>query len=462
MMKSLVLSLICLCTFTQESLFAATPALSKKARVAIIGAGGAGINLARLLDEDAQVTLFEQDDRLGGHADTRTLLVHGKKVPMDIAFEYFTHQGSPLLSELLKSLDVAADTLPVSYTYYQADGSDTFLVTPFQDGKTDWGFLKMRHLLSLIELKYLVTAGQAFLNRNLPEVTLEEFVEEFFLTRPFKEDFFYLFAGAAWGVSANEIKKFSAHHIFATLTQNMSFFSIHPPDWNQIAGGTSVYIAAVAKQLNRTEVKLNSRISKILYEDSLYRIFEEDGTVSVFDELVLATHADQARELLKDVPEVEEVREILGQFDYYLSALALHGDRSLMPEDESKWSVVNIRYDGSSTSMTNYYAGRSAEPVFKTWLTHPDMDLPEPLYDLEYHTHPKLNRNYILGQKALVPLQGKNHLWLAGVYTHGVNGHESALISAIKIAKKLTPQSARLQEWLHPADGRDLAALIPE
>jgi len=39
-------------------------------RVAVVGSGVAGLTAAHVLARRAQVTLYEADSRLGGHADT--------------------------------------------------------------------------------------------------------------------------------------------------------------------------------------------------------------------------------------------------------------------------------------------------------------------------------------------------------------------------------------------------------
>ncbi len=46
-------------------------------KVAIIGGGGVGLTTAWLLDGSHAVTLYEKQDRLGGHAHTITLDLEG-------------------------------------------------------------------------------------------------------------------------------------------------------------------------------------------------------------------------------------------------------------------------------------------------------------------------------------------------------------------------------------------------
>jgi predicted NAD/FAD-binding protein len=48
-------------------------------------------------------------------------------------------------------------------------------------------------------------------------------------------------------------------------------------------------------------------------------------------------------------------------------------------------------------------------------------------------------------QRSLSAFQGQNNLWLAGLYTHDIDSHESAIRSAVKVAEGLDPRSAGLK-----------------
>jgi hypothetical protein len=85
-----------------------------------------------------------------------------------------------------------------------------------------------------------------------------------------------------------------------------------------------------------------------------------------------------------------------------------------MPAQEKNWSVVNVRYDGKHASSTVWHPARSKRPVFRGWVTY-DEELPSSLYALTTYVHPKVNPRYFQAQKHLLALQGRDHLWLAGL-----------------------------------------------
>ena len=122
-----------------------------------------------------------------------------------------------------------------------------------------------------------------------------------------------------------------------------------------------------------------------------------------------------------------------------------------MPRSHSAWSVVNVRWDGAHSSLSIWDPAR-ALPVFKSWVTF-DRALPEPLYALARYRHGIVDAQYFDAQRRLRPLQGEHGIWLAGLYADDADSHESAVRSAVHIAERLAPASARLRLLAphHPA-----------
>ena len=57
--------------------------------IAVIGSGISGLSCAWLLSKQHNVTLFEKDDRLGGHSHTVTIEGMHSPVPVDTGFIVF-------------------------------------------------------------------------------------------------------------------------------------------------------------------------------------------------------------------------------------------------------------------------------------------------------------------------------------------------------------------------------------
>ena len=211
----------------------------------------------------------------------------------------------------------------------------------------------------------------------------------------------------------------------------------------------SKYIDALSGSLNNTTIYKSANITNITFANQQYTIhFNDQRTVHV-DHLIIATNENQAAKLLKEIPHADQLRSILNTIDFFHTTIAIHGDRRLMPANQADWSIANIIYDGKNSALSICKPHMKEFPLFRSWITYnlglpEDNPLPEPLYAIKHFDHSVVNPAYFAMQKNIVPLQGNNNLWLAGFYTHDVDSHNSAIVSAINIAKKLAPHSERL------------------
>src|SRR3546814_13976253 len=80
---------------------------SDKRKVAVVGSGVAGLTAAWVLSKDSDVTLYEADSRLGGHADTHSVTdPEGRSLAIDTGFIVHNDRTYPTLLRLFAELDV--------------------------------------------------------------------------------------------------------------------------------------------------------------------------------------------------------------------------------------------------------------------------------------------------------------------------------------------------------------------
>ena len=75
-------------------------------KIAVIGAGIAGMGCAWALSKVHDVVLLEKDARIGGHSRTLDVPVSGKTVPVDTGFIVFNRPNYPNLFGLFDHLNV--------------------------------------------------------------------------------------------------------------------------------------------------------------------------------------------------------------------------------------------------------------------------------------------------------------------------------------------------------------------
>src|SRR5215475_1575261 len=76
-------------------------------RIAVVGSGVAGLTAAYVLQRAADVTLYEADGRLGGHAHTHDLTADNQVFAVDTGFIVHNRRTYPTLLRLLAELGVA-------------------------------------------------------------------------------------------------------------------------------------------------------------------------------------------------------------------------------------------------------------------------------------------------------------------------------------------------------------------
>lgn len=413
-------------------------------RIAIVGGGGAGLTSAWLLEGEHQVTLYEKEDRLGGHAHTINLEVGGEQVSVDAGFEFIFDAMFPTFIRLLNLLNVSLKPFTLHTTQFDTRSGDIYRMPPFHGWRLYLEALTPRKILDLLRFRRVLRAAGGIMNTRDTSVTVEQFLNNLSVPDGFKYRFLYPFWQAGWGVSLEEIQSFIVYDVarYAYLSLPSGLVA---RGWKEIDGGTQTYIQALRDDLTSAQIKMGTLVKSIQRTSDVYIVEDMDGRTETYDHVVLATNANQAAAAIATIPGTQELCQLLNQITYFETTIAIHGDTRLMPPRRKHWGTVNIRFDGVYSQLSIWKSWKSAAPVFRSWITY-ETHLPEPLYAVAKYFHPRVDSAYFGAQKALQPYQGINNLWLTGIYMHDIDCHESAVVSGIKVAQALAPNSPRLRQ----------------
>lgn len=260
-------------------------------------------------------------------------------------------------------------------------------------------------------------------------------------------------------------RKAVASNIFSyaseLLTRPLTSTTMH------VKGGMSAYVRVLASRLQATTVRLNARVQALQRLSSgqyALQLTSADGAgpgddLGGFDHVVVATEPLSAQQLLATLPAAAALHGAIAGITGEWTTIALHSDTRFMPRHAADWAEVNFFPDAQSGEMiTSAYAqweeGDPRVPVFKTWLTHSQSLQPDPNkthYTTKYW-HPYVDRAYMEAQGKLAVVNGKEGVWLAGLYTNGFASHNSAVASGIAVAQALAPGTPRLQQLLERPD----------
>ncbi len=410
-------------------------------KIGIIGGGISGLASAWFLEEMHDVILFERQDRLGGHANTVLVSTSYGDVPIETGFEFFNSTMFPHFTRLLSLLEVPTTSYPFNYTFSSEKTDTIFILPPWRSGKIFWDMLGINKLNLVLELKYIIGKCEQFVQKKDKNTTIEQFLDQCNVTESFKNDFFIPLFCAGWGISPEKFRTFAAYNLLSWMVNN-KVMGLQDCTWDEIPTGMSSYVDALTAQIKRAKLKTSVTIQNITYDGKQYTVQEKDGSHNTFDHLIVATNAQEAHALLRNIPQLHNRRALLNQIEYIDATIAIHGDERFMPKNKKHWSVANVWYNSKNSILTTHKPWHSQTLLLRSWLMT-GFPHPEPLYATVDYRHAQVTPTYFHVQQHLSALQGEHNVWIAGLYTHDIDSHESALTSAIKIAGRLAPESRR-------------------
>lgn len=417
----------------------------ERRRTAVVGSGVAGLTAAHVLREAHDVTLYEADDRVGGHAHTHELgASDGRVHRVDSGFIVHNRRTYPHLLRLLDELGVATQESEMSMSvrcegcgleYAGARGPAGLLAQPRS-------LLRGPYLRMLAEVPRFHRAARALL--ELPEgpatdMTLGEFARRGRFSPYFHAHFLTPMVSAVWSCDPVTALRYPARYLFAFLSHHGMLTIGDSPVWRTVTGGSHAYVERVVKQL--TGVHTATPVRAITRHADGVELTTEDGTTTPYDAVVIATHPDQALRLLADPTDAE--RATLGAFTYSRNPTLLHTDTTLLPRSRgarASWNYLMPSCAADADRVTvSYDMNRlqrlDAPETFVVTLNGSDRVDPDSVRARMVYEHPVYTPESVSAQARLPALSGPVTAY-AGAY-HGWGFHEDGCRSGAEAAAAL-------------------------
>jgi predicted NAD/FAD-binding protein len=407
-------------------------------RVAVVGSGVAGLTAAHIIARTHEVTLFERDERLGGHANTIPIgTADGREVALDTGFIVHNQRTYPTLLRLFADLGIATQASDMSFgvrcegcglEYAGARGMHGVVPRPGVLGRP-------RYLRMLTEVKRFHRQARTVLSDPAADgLTLDGFLRRGGYSPYFADHFMLPLTGAVWSSSPSTIRDFPARYLIRFLANHGMLTVKNSPQWRTVTGGSREYVARIARGL-ADRVHVGTPVESIARDDTGVTVNGEHR----FDRVVIAAHPDQAVRMLA-APTAAE-RSVLGAFAYSSNQTVLHTDASLLPRAAGARASWNYLLDACSTSQplvhVTYHLNRLQalrEPVDycvtlnQTTRIGAGHELRRMTYEHPVYTHASL-----AAQSRLPSLQGECHTYYCGAY-HGWGFHEDGCVSGLRAA----------------------------
>jgi len=409
-------------------------------RIAVVGSGVAGLTAAYLLSRSDEVTLWEADGRLGGHADTHLVPGPDGDVAVDTGFIVHNRRTYPLLTRLFTELGVATQLSEMSMSV-RCGGCGLAYA-----GQRGLGGLaagvprgRGRYLRMLTEVRRFHRAARALIATGDDHQTLDEFLVSGGFSGYFRTHFAAPFVAAVWSCPPQTALAYPARYLFEFLNHHGLLSVTGSPPWWTVTGGSRVYVQRIAAQL--AEVRTAAPVRSVTRQAGGVEIRDARDRAEAFDAVVIATHPDQALRLLGDPTPAE--KDVLGAFRYSRNPTILHTDASLLPASHRVRASWNYELTSCAAEAgqvrISYHMNRlqrlaTAEEYVVT-LNPGDRVAPGRVLARMDYAHPVYTREAVAAQRRL-PTLATGVTTYAGAY-HGWGFHEDGCRSGMAAARAL-------------------------
>ena len=429
--------------------------MSRRMKLAIVGSGISGLAVAHTLKDHADITVFESGDYFGGHTHTvditlptpQGLITHG----VDTGFLVFNERTYPNLINLFAELQVETAPSNMSFSVkvpgavngktLEWSGTDLNSVFAQRSNLVNPRFWRM--LADVMRFNALCTRiAKAQREQDLQQ-PLVDFLPTHKFSDAFRDWYFLPMLGCIWSCPTDQMLQFPVATMIRFCHNHGLIQVTNRPQWFSVVGGARHYVEKILAGLH--DKRLSTPVRLIERDAQGVRIIT-DGHAERFDEVVIATHTDQALGLLRE-PSGEE-RKVLGDIRYQDNRAVLHTDASVLPANPKAWAAWNyeraVSTERESSRVCLHYLLNLlqiipfAQPVVVS--LNPLQPINPATIVGEYdYAHPVFDLKAIDAQKRVPLLQGQHHTWYAGAWT-GYGFHEDGLKSGLQVGRSLLKQ----------------------
>jgi predicted NAD/FAD-binding protein len=274
--------------------------------------------------------------------------------------------------------------------------------------------------------------------------TLGEFLARERFSSAFRDHYLLPMAAAIWSCPCQTMLEFPALSLMRFFYNHGLLEITNRPAWRTVTGGSRCYVEKILTALGEA-ARLQAKAVKIVRRPQGVTVVLEKGGQEQFDQVVIATHADEALTLLADPEPLE--RRLLSAFRYQQNRALLHTDPVLMPKRRRLWASWNyLARQGSDAAhfipgvSVTYWMNRLQDLADDTdyFVSLNPLQEPAPgrvIKEVSY-AHPVFDEQAMAAQRYLSKIQGQGKVWFAGSY-FGYGFHEDGLRSAMAVAAAL-------------------------
>ena len=423
-------------------------------KIAVIGSGISGMGAALSLSKEHEVSLYEKDERFGGHSNTVDIECGETHISVDTGFIVYNEHNYPNLSSMFENFNIETKWSDMSFGFslnygeleYACDNLDKL----FAQRKNILNFAHLKGLKDI--LRFNKEAPIKMDKGYLLNLSLGDFISQNNYSDWFRDNFILPMAAAIWSTPIYKILDFPAQNF-------VRFFRNHDlmgglkavRRWRTIDQGSQQYVKVLIKTLGKNAY-CNHLVTQVQRTKSGVEVSFLDRDVKRFDQVIFAINAPQVFKLLKN--KTPEESQILSKFGVSKNRAILHSDENLMPRMQKVWSSWNFISEGKNEDLhapasVVYWMNRlqtisNDHPIFLSLNPKSDPVENKIYYETEYF-HPIIDADSVLASSRINEVQGEGGVWYTGAWL-GYGFHEDGLVSSLKVSRLLgsEPQWSKL------------------
>jgi len=426
--------------------------MNRRMKLAIVGSGISGLAVAHAMKHQADITVYEAGDYFGGHTHTvdvklptpQGMVTHG----VDTGFLVFNERTYPNLIKLFTELDVETAPSDMSFSVkvpgalrgrtLEWSGTDLNSVFAQRSNLVNPKFWRM--LLDVLRFNALCTRIANEQRETELQQPLADFLRSHNFSEPFRDWYFLPMLGCIWSCPTDQMLQFPVATMIRFCHNHGLIQVTDRPQWFSVVGGARNYVEKILADVH--DKRLNTPV-RLIERDAMGVRIVTDGHAERFDQVVIATHTDQALRLLRE-PSAEE-RSLLGAIRYQDNHAVLHTDARVLPSNSKTWAAWNYERAANSERESarvclHYLLNRLQRIPFQQPVVvslNPVQAIDPAIIVGEYaYAHPVFDLAAIEAQKRLPLIQGQQRTWFAGAWT-GYGFHEDGLKSGLNVGRAL-------------------------
>jgi len=410
---------------------------------------------AHFLHKTHDLTIYEQNDYVGGHTNTVTVDEEGKPVYIDTGFMVFNYKTYPNLCRLFAEIGAPVKKTDMSFSVQHLPTD-----LEYSGSSVNHLFAQRKNIFNIKYLKMLMQIGR--FNKESVKIvddpkyanySIGQYIKEFGFGEEMLWKYLVPMSSAVWSTPMEQMLDFPAVTLIRFF-QNHGFLGLDTQhQWYTLDKGSQSYREILIRPF-KDRIHINRKAIKLTRTNGKVTVQASDGSQETFDRVIIATHGDQALRLL-EAPTNDEQR-LLSCFKYQYNKATLHTDESIMPKIKLAWSSWNYRIqmqNGQLTPSTIYWMNQlqgvsDKKNYFVSINPHDNIDPKKIIREIDYE-HPLFDVPAINAQAQLYKLNKNGPVYFCGSYfKYGF--HEDAFASAVQLCSQLLGRPVYDDAVIHP------------